>query len=87
MKVISSKTPNRLGVVGGDISGFPNGRRLTDDVIDITIQAAEGILLPNPAAGVSTATATASTPTRSTRSSRTSRGRTRTASTPLPDRG
>ena len=54
MKVIPSKNPNRLGVVGGDISGFPNGRRLTDDVIDITVQAAEGILLPNPAAGVST---------------------------------
>jgi uncharacterized protein DUF4331 len=53
MKVIPSKNPNRLGVVGGDISGFPNGRRLTDDVIDITIQAAEGILMPNPATGVS----------------------------------
>ncbi|ONI74709.1 hypothetical protein ALI144C_38480 [Actinosynnema sp. ALI-1.44] len=34
--------PNRLGVLGGDQQGFPNGRRLTDDVIDIAIQAMEG---------------------------------------------
>jgi hypothetical protein len=44
MKVPPSSTPNRLGVVGGDLAGFPNGRRLADDVIDITIQAAEGVL-------------------------------------------
>jgi hypothetical protein len=36
--------PARLGVLASDISGFPNGRRLTDDVIDITLQAAAGIL-------------------------------------------
>ena len=36
--------PSRLGVLAGDISGFPNGRRLTDDVIDITLQAAVGVL-------------------------------------------
>ncbi len=34
--------PNRLGVLGGDNAGFPNGRRLTDDVVDIEIQALEG---------------------------------------------
>ncbi len=34
--------PNRLGVLGGDTAGFPNGRRLTDDVVDIEIQALEG---------------------------------------------
>jgi hypothetical protein len=34
--------PNRLGVLAGDTQGFPNGRRLTDDVIDISIQAMEG---------------------------------------------
>ncbi len=33
---------NRLGVLGGDLQGFPNGRRLGDDVIDISIQAVEG---------------------------------------------
>jgi Domain of unknown function (DUF4331) len=34
--------PNRLGVLAGDLQGFPNGRRLTDDVLDIEIQALEG---------------------------------------------
>src|SRR5262249_20639340 len=30
-----TKDPKRLGVLDGDIGGFPNGRRLTDDIIDI----------------------------------------------------
>ncbi|GFJ91818.1 DUF4331 domain-containing protein [Phytohabitans rumicis] len=34
--------PNRLGVLAGDLQGFPNGRRLTDDVVDIEVQALEG---------------------------------------------
>ncbi|WP_209309113.1 DUF4331 domain-containing protein [Blastococcus sp. CT_GayMR16] len=34
---------SRLGVIGGDIQGFPNGRRLADDVVDIEILALEGI--------------------------------------------
>jgi hypothetical protein len=34
---------SRLGVVGGDIQGFPNGRRLADDVLDIELLALEGI--------------------------------------------
>jgi MYXO-CTERM domain-containing protein len=34
--------PSRLGVLGGDLQGFPNGRRLADDVIDISLQAVEG---------------------------------------------
>jgi hypothetical protein len=34
--------PNRLGVLAGDNAGFPNGRRLADDVVDIEIQAVEG---------------------------------------------
>jgi hypothetical protein len=34
--------PNRLGVLGGDLQGFPNGRRLTDDVVDIEVQAVAG---------------------------------------------
>jgi hypothetical protein len=37
-------SPNRLGALANDIAGFPNGRRLTDDVIDITLQAAVGAL-------------------------------------------
>lgn len=35
---------DRLGVLGGDLAGYPNGRRLEDDVIDITLRAAEGEL-------------------------------------------
>lgn len=35
---------NRLGVVGGDTSGWPNGRRPADDVTDIAVQAAGGRL-------------------------------------------
>ncbi|RSM79518.1 DUF4331 domain-containing protein [Kibdelosporangium aridum] len=42
MAVPPTAEPNRLGVLGGDNQGFPNGRRLTDDVIDIAIQAMEG---------------------------------------------
>jgi hypothetical protein len=49
MSIAPAKSPNRLGVVGGDTAGFPNGRRLADDVIDVTLQAAEGVLLGNAA--------------------------------------
>jgi hypothetical protein len=37
-----------LGVIGGDTSGFPNGRRLADDVIDIALQVVEGELIGTP---------------------------------------
>jgi Domain of unknown function (DUF4331) len=40
--------PKRLGVLDGDKAGFPNGRRLTDDVIDISLQAVEGELVGSP---------------------------------------
>jgi Domain of unknown function (DUF4331) len=33
---------NRMGILGGDNAGFPNGRRLEDDVVDIAIQAMAG---------------------------------------------
>jgi len=36
---------SRLGAVGGDLSGYPNGRRLTDDVVDIALQVLEGVLV------------------------------------------
>jgi hypothetical protein len=32
-------SPNRLGVLAGDFAGFPNGRRLGDDVVDIELRA------------------------------------------------
>lgn len=33
---------NRLGILGGDNAGFPNGRRLADDVVDISLRAVAG---------------------------------------------
>ena len=44
--------PNRLGAVGGDVQGFPNGRRLGDDIIDIALQVVEGVLVPDQDAAV-----------------------------------
>jgi hypothetical protein len=43
--IAPSKNPQRLGVLAGDKAGYPNGRRLTDDVIDISLQVVEGKLL------------------------------------------
>lgn len=40
---------NRLGVIGGDNQGFPNGRRLYDDVTDISLRVVAGVLV-NPEA-------------------------------------
>jgi hypothetical protein len=37
-------TPARLGVLDGDLQGFPNGRRLTDDVVDIELAVVAGCL-------------------------------------------
>jgi hypothetical protein len=36
---------NRLGVLGGDLAGYPNGRRLEDDVVDISERAVGGALI------------------------------------------
>ncbi len=38
---------SRMGVIGGDNGGFPNGRRLGDDVIDIAEQVMAGFLKGN----------------------------------------
>jgi hypothetical protein len=43
MAIPPSATPSRFGVLDGDFAGFPNGRRLADDVVDIEVRAfAEG---------------------------------------------
>jgi Domain of unknown function (DUF4331) len=39
--------PNRLGVIGKDNQGYPNGRRLEDDVTDISLQVVAGALKGN----------------------------------------
>jgi Domain of unknown function (DUF4331) len=43
--IAPAKEPKRLGVLAGDQAGFPNGRRLTDDVVDASLQVVEGKLL------------------------------------------
>jgi hypothetical protein len=46
--------PNPLGVIGGDAQGFPNGRRLADDVVDIALRVMAGAtpLTPSFNAGI-----------------------------------
>ncbi len=39
MAVPPAKNPSRLGVLAGDLAGFPNGRRTWDDVVDIELRA------------------------------------------------
>lgn len=41
-------TPGRLGPLAGDVAGWPNGRRLTDDVIDVALIALGGALFDPP---------------------------------------
>jgi hypothetical protein len=41
-----AKKENAFGVVGGDIAGFPNGRRIADDVVSISIRAIAGATFP-----------------------------------------
>ncbi len=46
---------NRIGFLAGDFAGYPNGRRVGDDVVDITLRAAAGVLLPGNACNNGTA--------------------------------
>jgi len=40
------ESASRLGLLGGDPAGYPNGRRLYDDVADISLRAVVGVLNP-----------------------------------------
>jgi hypothetical protein len=42
---VSQSAANILGVVGGDNAGFPNGRRVYDDVVSIELKAVAGAKL------------------------------------------
>jgi hypothetical protein len=42
MAIPPSASPNRLGLLSGQADGFPNGRRLVDDVVDIELRALAG---------------------------------------------
>jgi hypothetical protein len=46
MGVPPATSENRFGVLAGDVAGFPNGRRLADDVVDIELRVIAGALLP-----------------------------------------
>jgi hypothetical protein len=48
MSIAPAASPQRLGVIAGDTQGYPNGRRLTDDVVDIALQVVEGELVGSP---------------------------------------
>jgi hypothetical protein len=41
-----SKEENPFGIVGGDLAGFPNGRRIDDDVVSISLRAIAGATFP-----------------------------------------
>jgi Domain of unknown function (DUF4331) len=42
----AARKPNPLGVLGGDVAGFPNGRRVFDDVVSIELRAIAGLTVP-----------------------------------------
>ena len=41
-----SSAPSPLGILGGDLAGFPNGRRPADDVVAIELRAIAGATYP-----------------------------------------
>ena len=86
--VAPAATPNRFGVLAGDTAGFPNGRRLGDDVVDIELRVIGGFLLPEDQGGkkLPLGDGVDRTTSRSWRRSRTSRRR-RRASTRTPSGG
>jgi hypothetical protein len=44
MAPVARGAQHTLGVIGGDNAGYPNGRRPGDDVVDITLRVAQGLL-------------------------------------------
>ena len=43
---VAAAQQNPLGVIAKDMAGYPNGRRPGDDVVDISLRVAMGVLLP-----------------------------------------
>src|SRR5580693_3244409 len=60
--IAPTKNPNMFGLLGGDPAGFPNGRRIADNVVAIELRAIAGVTYPlidskfkpDPAAGLLT---------------------------------
>ena len=46
LAVPPSANPNPLGLVAGDAAGFPNGRRVFDDVVTVELRAVAGLTIP-----------------------------------------
>src|SRR5207248_916221 len=46
MAIPPAKKPNILGILGGDLAGFPNGRRVFDDTVTIELRAIAGATIP-----------------------------------------
>ncbi|WP_442785302.1 DUF4331 domain-containing protein [Amycolatopsis sp. H20-H5] len=46
MAIPPSASPSNLGLVGGDAAGYPNGRRVFDDVTTIELRAIAGAIYP-----------------------------------------
>jgi hypothetical protein len=46
MAISPASTPSNLGLLGGDLAGFPNGRRVFDDVVTIELRAIAGVTYP-----------------------------------------
>jgi Domain of unknown function (DUF4331) len=46
MAVPPSSNPNPIGLIAGDAAGFPNGRRVQDDVVTIELRAVAGATYP-----------------------------------------
>ncbi len=46
MAIPPSNNPSIYGILGGDLAGFPNGRRFLDDVFTIELRAIAGVTYP-----------------------------------------
>jgi hypothetical protein len=46
MAIPPSSKPNPIGLIGGDAAGFPNGRRVFDDVVSVELRAVAGATYP-----------------------------------------
>jgi hypothetical protein len=46
MAIPPTANPNILGILGGDLAGFPNGRRVFDDIVTVELQAIAGVTIP-----------------------------------------
>jgi uncharacterized protein DUF4331 len=46
MAIRPSQNPSQYGILGGDLAGFPNGRRVPDNIVAIELRAVAGATIP-----------------------------------------